>query len=82
MRAYPSPASDVLNLKMTNVPVSGNAQFTIYDMQGKQLLQQNHFIGNESNVVLNIANLSAGVYHLSVQRGDERIGISFIKENR
>lgn len=82
MRAYPSPARDVLNLRMTNVPVSGDATFTVYDMQGKQLLMEEHFIGNQTELSLNIAHLSAGVYHLSVQRGDERIGISFIKEIR
>jgi hypothetical protein len=57
---YPNPATDHISVILPeNV---SNAVFTLYDMQGKVLIQQN--IGNQD--VVSVNNLAAGIYIYSV----------------
>jgi hypothetical protein len=57
---YPNPATD--NITVILPENVSNAVFTLYDMQGKALLQQN--IGNQD--VVSVSDLAAGIYIYSV----------------
>jgi hypothetical protein len=58
---YPNPARDHISIILPENVL--NAVFTLYDMQGKVLLQQN--IGNQD--VVSVNNLAAGIYIYSVR---------------
>jgi hypothetical protein len=62
---FPNPATD--NITVTLPENVHQATFTVYDMQGKMLLQQN--IGNQETV--SVSNLSAGVYIYHVRTEKE-----------
>jgi hypothetical protein len=62
---YPNPAEDYITVILPeNV---SNAVFTVYDMQGKALLQQN--ISNKETV--SVSNLAAGIYIYSMRTEKE-----------
>lgn len=82
IRAYPSPATDMLHLSIDRIGKASNATINAYDMQGKLVLQEKAFVSSGNTISLNIENLSTGVYHLVMELEKERIGITFIKEMR
>jgi hypothetical protein len=63
---YPNPTREYIHIILPeNV---SNAVFTIYDMQGKALIQQN--INNQD--VVSVSNLAAGIYIYSVRTDKEK----------
>lgn len=60
---YPNPVSDNLMLQSDNEAIDGIA---IYDMQGRQVLQEN--IGS-TQAVVNMVNFPTGIYFLMVNTG-------------
>lgn len=61
IKMYPNPADNILNIT-AQTPVD----VTITDMLGNQVFVQQHVTNNDS---LNIANLSSGVYFVSIVDG-------------
>lgn len=71
VRAYPNPATDVLN-----VTVEENAQLAIFDQAGRVLLQQPVQAGENA---LNITDLKAGFYTFRVTGAQKSGSGKFIK---
>ena len=71
VRAYPNPATDVLN-----VTVEENAQLTVFDQAGRVLLQQPVQAGENA---LNITELKAGFYTYRVANAQKNGCGKFIK---
>ncbi|PZR02637.1 MAG: hypothetical protein DI539_27410, partial [Flavobacterium psychrophilum] len=60
--AYPNPASDYVNLKLSNTDGDG-FEVTVIDMLGKTVFK-NSYTANEAS--LNIASLNTGIYFVSI----------------
>ena len=70
---FPNPASTTLNLRLpNNVSID---KIIIVDGMGKIVLQQ-----SESTNVINVENLTAGIYLIQVYSGDEKFQTKFIKK--
>ena len=75
IRFYPNPATDAL--KIETALKNGLTNVSIYNIQG-QLIQRKDF--NTAEAELDIRQLKAGVYFLSIVEADERIMAKFIKK--
>jgi hypothetical protein len=64
---YPNPASDVLNIEVTNTQ---NSSIVVYDITGKNVANMELVNGKNQ---LNVENLNAGVYFYSVLLNGELI---------
>lgn len=62
---YPNPASNKLNFKIEN---GKTAIIELYDIMGKQLLQQNI----TSSALINLSNLSSGIYFYKITDKEKR----------
>jgi len=64
-RVYPNPTNDVLQLQITNYELRerGDLHFSLFDLTGRQLLQQE--ITGE-NTEISMGNLPAGTYLLHI----------------
>jgi hypothetical protein len=69
--AFPNPANDVLSVKY-----AGSAPVQVYDSRGALVLTQRV----TGQATLDISNLSAGVYTMSVLEADEVQTIRFVIE--
>lgn len=70
VNAYPNPATDRVTVAM-NAVNAGNASFTLVDMSGRLVLEQNSAVAAGLNKYeLNLANLAKGVYTLRVAADD------------
>ncbi len=58
---YPNPVVDFVNINFTEI---GDYNINIFDVQGKKVVSEN-FVSSK-NIKLNIENLDAGIYYLSV----------------
>jgi len=80
IRVWPNPADDYIRVDLN--PMSGNATFELYDMQGRKLLSQGADINNR----ISTSRLTSGVYlyrisinthifagKISIRRGGERM---------
>ncbi len=74
IQIFPNPASDQLNI------LSGRSEIeevTIVDLPGQQVIHQNRKAGNYS--VIDIAELSAGVYLINLKTATEEYHSRFVK---
>ncbi len=82
---YPNPASDQLQIVVNN-PAFSEAKFTVRDQLGRQvLLSQNPIERGQNTYLLDISNLSVGVYFLYVETGSsegKQQAVKFIKMKR
>jgi hypothetical protein len=62
---YPNPAQDFININFTGL--EGNATVRVFDIYGKQVLQQQT---NKTNSQLGISGLSKGIYMVKVLQGE------------
>jgi hypothetical protein len=76
MAVYPNPASDVLNISISNANFK-NSSISIYNVSGSELLNSTM---NGASTQLNIEALSSGVYFVKVknENGFDRT-VKFIK---
>ncbi|CAK9252053.1 unnamed protein product [Sphagnum jensenii] len=76
MQVYPSPATDVLNIKWGSAT---KAALTITDMSGKALQQYN--VDNSISSALDISSLTAGAYMLTISDASGRAlqSVRFVK---
>ena len=72
---FPNPAKERLFIDLSNVEFKGDVNFTVVDMQGKEVINQTM---QSSNVLeLNVANLPTGNYMVRIQNGKYLIGKQF-----
>jgi hypothetical protein len=72
---FPNPASQQLNFKSTNQPIT---QITIYDLEGRQLQNNNP---NSFNTTININQLAGGIYVVRVSNKNGIQNFKFVKTN-
>ncbi len=75
---FPNPANNVLNLSLTTTR-EDNYNFAIYNQLGAEISNGNLDFNAKRTHVLNIENLSAGVYFIQVKNGKSSQTIKFIK---
>jgi len=65
---YPNPTKGLLNVNL-NALLEGETLYTIYDIQGRKIMQKS---SNNMNETLNIENFTKGVYMLSIENGNNK----------
>ena len=83
-RLYPSPAVSEINLELVNSEEFSDAIISVYDLQGKRLIQQDIGLANGFNEYkLNIEGLAEGNYFVNVlSENGTTITKRFLKVNR
>ncbi len=76
---YPNPSHDFLTIESSNPLKETKVQ--VYDMKMQQVAVEPLANTATNQVVLNLANLEAGCYHLVLQNGNQIIRNKFIKLN-
>jgi hypothetical protein len=70
--AYPNPASSELNVKF-NAASEGNYSIRMVDIAGRAVMTSNgSAVAGSNQVSLNISQLSAGIYMLNLENGNDR----------
>jgi hypothetical protein len=77
LNLYPNPANNSLTLNLSQQQELQNANLSIYDIQGKQLLHQNI---TEAQTQLDISSFAKGIYIVKLQTDKETLQSKFIKE--
>ncbi len=79
--AYPNPAINCLNLRISSDKVVNNALFEILSIEGKTIKATSAFIPlGTSTSNINVANLQKGTYFLRYTRDGESTSIMFLKQ--
>ena len=69
---YPNPAKDNLTIQF-NSSLDGNSNLRVYDMLGRNVLNQTHLLEKGINKFdLNLSELIKGIYFLEVNNGAEK----------
>ena len=76
---YPNPAQEFLTIENANA--IKDAKVLVYDMKMQQVEVETVTNTASNQIVLNLANLEAGCYHLVLQNGSQMIRNKFIKLN-
>ena len=73
--AYPNPASSEVHLVFDLNKNEKNILVEVYDINARKVKEQilNHLTAGKQNVGLNLRNLPAGVYYVSLQLSTERL---------
>ena len=74
---YPNPATNTLTLNLSQLQKLQNASLSIYDIQGKQLLQQNI---TDTQTQIDISSFAKGIYIVKLQTDKETLQSKFVKE--
>ncbi|NVN95702.1 MAG: T9SS type A sorting domain-containing protein [Bacteroidetes bacterium] len=77
LNIYPNPATSKLTINLQQLTSLQNTTVSIYDVQGKLLLQQNI---TQPQTELNIAPLAKGIYILKVNNDTKSMQSKFVKE--
>jgi hypothetical protein len=75
---YPVPSTDRIVVKWS-VPMNNDAALTIYDLQGQLMKQSQMKSGVPLQKVVDISDLSPGVYFISLRSGEFRSVVKMIK---
>lgn len=75
---YPNPVSDKLNIKFSKEVQ--NAQISLYDLSGKQLMIEKGIGGNEFSADITALQMKKGVYVLVLNDGENQLIQKIIKE--
>lgn len=65
VHVYPNPVVESLNLKLQNFVV-GNYQVKIYNIVGRELMSERHFVSGDTTIRMNVADLRKGTYLYSI----------------
>ncbi len=68
---YPNPTNDVLNIKFLNNNQK-NATIGLFDLQGKNILNNSYSINPNENIMINTKNIQSGIYFIEI-RSDNKI---------
>ncbi|MEQ3661214.1 MAG: subtilisin-like proprotein convertase family protein [Flavobacterium sp.] len=63
---YPNPSKGIVNINL-NIAVTGETTYTLYDVQGRKILDKK---STNSSETLNVEQLNDGIYLLSIKNGD------------
>ncbi|MEZ4852323.1 MAG: FG-GAP-like repeat-containing protein [Bacteroidia bacterium] len=75
----PNPATDMLNIILQSKE-KGEATVKLFDLSGRMILsQQAYLTGGHQTLGLDVRNLRAGMYIISLQMGSARYSRKFIK---
>ena len=72
-----NPATNSLTLNLSQLQGMQNANLSIYDIQGKQLLHQNI---SQTQTQIDISSFAKGIYIVKVQTDKESLQSKFVKE--
>ena len=76
IRIYPNPTSEVLNIALSNNDLPDG--YRIYNMLGQTLSQE--VISTVSDLSVNTANLSNGMYFIQITKEGNTVSLPFIKK--
>jgi subtilisin family serine protease len=79
LTSYPNPASDKINV-LSVFENTTNAEVSIIDMSGKEVLSFTKNSVSEIDEELDISNLSGGSYIIVVETDNDRISKKFVKQ--
>jgi hypothetical protein len=80
LKAYPNPTSNLINLKVTNAPMS-NCKITVTDMLGRIVLESNASLGQSNHEIqLNLENLADGVYLIQLSHSKGKNVVQVVKK--
>jgi len=79
VQLFPNPLKDLLTLSWQSLPVNQQAQIYIYDTQGNQVLDK-AVPSTDTNIVLDIGQLAAGIYIITFEIEGERVSKTFLKQ--
>ncbi len=72
VRAYPNPATDEVNLEMTNL-TAGTYTLKIYNLLGSVIWQETHSVAGSKTVKVDVTRLRKGSYLYSVSNANGKI---------
>ncbi|MEO5644025.1 MAG: M1 family aminopeptidase [Bacteroidia bacterium] len=76
---FPNPSTDALVISFGN-GFAGNAQLKIRDAEGKLVLEKSFVLSSTTNQnVIDISALAIGMYFVSVETGEEKLTMKFVK---
>lgn len=73
---YPNPAKNTLNINLGN-EIVGETNFNLFDIQGRKVVTKK---SSNTSEILNIENLSKGIYLLTIDNNNAQKTIKIIKE--
>ena len=65
VHVYPNPVVEALNLKMKDF-AAGSYQVKIYNIVGRELMSERHFVSGDTTIRMNVAGLRKGTYLYSI----------------
>jgi hypothetical protein len=82
LRVYPNPAKDLINVQF-NLKKAGNVDLEIRNLMGSVVKRQALGImqANESLTTLNVGDLPAGLYLLTLKSGSSQVAMKLYKVN-
>ena len=69
-QAFPNPFQSSFTLSFTDV-LSGEVKYTLYDSQGRKVLEGSKMLDGEASLTLRPTNVSEGVYFLHITIGEQ-----------
>ncbi len=76
---FPNPTQEFVNVTLES-PMKSNATFTIVDIYGKQLsVKKEKLLEGKQQTKIDVKNLSAGTYFITISTGEESVLRKFIK---
>ncbi len=75
IEVFPNPTSQILNVDLSKLNISGDVQVIIYDMQGRRLKEVTKSIFGEIQV--DVSSIQSGNYLLHITNGEFVIGKRF-----
>lgn len=79
LQVYPVPASDILNISMSEW-INMDIAIDVYDLTGKKVMQENVKNNHQQTMQLNVNMLSCGLYEMVIHGKDKIARTKFIRE--
>jgi PKD repeat protein len=81
LAVYPNPAKDEVTLGINASKPSTDCQLSINNVLGQSVYSKAVDLASGPNTVgLNVSNLTAGIYFISLQNGKDQVTTKFVKE--
>ena len=80
-KIWPNPANNILNLSFANTVQQEDAVISVYDIQGRTMMQRKVSQSDlSSNVTLDVSSLVSGMYIVNVNQGLNQTSTKFVKQ--
>ena len=76
---YPNPTGSFLNIQLPETILGKNISIILYDINGKQI-EKSKIKVKDNSAMINVENLSKGVYLLHIENKDKKWSQLFIKK--